>query len=117
MRAKPNLGETQEGEGFVSLLYTLPYTQKIENAEASLFPKDGTKIFPAVASVKRYYKPDITVDGGRASFLTSKVEPAPFRCSGPHSPSKVEGVAGTIAMGRRLTTFGSNETSTRNVLR
>src|ERR1700679_11421 len=42
----------------------LPYTQKSENAEASL-----AKIFPAVASVKRYNKPDITVDGGRASFL------------------------------------------------
>jgi hypothetical protein len=28
-------------------------------------------------------------------------EPAPFRCSGPHCPSKVEGVAGTIANGRR----------------
>jgi hypothetical protein len=32
----------------------LPYTPKIENAEASL-----TKIFPAVASVKRYNKPDV----------------------------------------------------------
>ncbi len=90
----------------------LPYTQKIENAEASL-----TKIFPAVASVKRYNKPDITVDGGRASFLTSKDEPTPFRCSGPHSPSKGEGVAGTIAMGRRLTTFRSDESLIRNVLR
>jgi len=91
------------------VLRFLPYTQKSENAEASL-----TKIFPAVASVKRYNKPDITVDGGRASFLISKVEPTPFRCSGPHSPSKVEGVAGTIAMGRRLATFRSR---TRNVLR
>jgi len=44
----------------------LPYMQKIENAEASL-----TKFFPAVASVKRYNKPDITVDGGRASFPNS----------------------------------------------
>jgi hypothetical protein len=32
----------------------LPYTQKFENAEASL-----TKIFPAVASVKQYNKPDV----------------------------------------------------------
>ena len=88
------------------------HMQKIENAEAS-----HAKIFPAVASVKRYYKPDITVDGGRASSLIPQDEPTPFRCSGPHSPSKVEGVAGTIAMGRRLTTFGSNETLTGNVLR
>jgi len=50
----------------------LPYTQKYENAEASLFPNDGAKIFPAVASVNRYNKPDITVDGGRASFLYFK---------------------------------------------
>src|SRR6202000_465235 len=85
----------------------LPYTQKIENAEASLPQKTGAKVFPAVASVKRYNKPDITVDGGRASFPDAKDEPTPFRCSGPHSPSKVEGVAGTIAMGRRLTTFSS----------
>jgi hypothetical protein len=94
------------------VLRFLPYTQKIENAEASL-----TKIFPAVASVKRYNKPDITVDGGRASFPISKDEPTPFRCSGPHSPSKGEGVAGTIAMGRRLATFRSNTSSIRNVLR
>jgi len=32
--------------------------------------------------------------------LIPQDEPTPFRCSGPHSPSKVEGVAGTIAMGR-----------------
>jgi len=32
----------------------------------------------------------------------NKEEPTPFRCPGPHSPSRVEGVAGTIAIGRRL---------------
>jgi len=42
-----------------------------------------------------------TVDGGRASFLY-KDEPTPFRCSGPHSPSKAEGVAGSYSMGRRI---------------
>src|SRR5438046_8178413 len=59
MRAKPYNQPGETRRGWTSLL---PYTQKIENAEASL-----TKIFPAVASVKRYNKPDITVDGGRAS--------------------------------------------------
>ena len=50
-----------------------------------------------------------TVDGGRASFLKSpEEEPTPFRCSGPHSPSRVEGVAGTIAIGRRLRHSESN---------
>ena len=46
-----------------------------------------------------------------------QVRPTPFRCSDPHSPSKVEGVAGTIAMGRRLMTFGSDESLIGNVLR
>ena len=44
------MSDAQEGSGFAFL----PYTQKIENAEASL-----TKIFPAVASVNRYNKPDV----------------------------------------------------------
>lgn len=35
-------------------------------------------------------------------------EPTPFRCPGPHSPSRVEGVAGTIAIGRRLRHSESN---------
>ena len=52
-----------------------------------LYSRKTGEIFPAVASVKRYNKPDITVDGGRASFPISKDEPTPFRCSGPHSPS------------------------------
>ena len=82
----------------------MPYSQKIENAEASL-----TKIFPAVASVKRYNKPDVNSRRWSSVFPGSKDEPTPFRCPGPHSPSKVEGVAGTIAMGRRLTTFRSGK--------
>jgi hypothetical protein len=85
-----------------SLAVHAPYTQKSENAEASL-----TKIFPA-ASVNRYNKPDVNSRRWPSVFpLLPKDEPTPFRCPGPHSPSRVEGVAGTIAIGRRPTTFRS----------
>src|ERR1700729_3934107 len=94
---------------------TCPYTRKNENAEASL-----TKIFPA-ASVNRYNKPDVNSRRWPSAFpQLSKDEPTPFRCPGPHSPSRVEGVAGTIAIGRRPTTFRSdesNESLIGNVLR
>ena len=49
--------------------------------------------------------------------LTSQEEPTPFRCSGPHSPSKVEGVAGTIAMGRSLRHSDPVNHLIRNALR
>src|SRR5580692_3506197 len=76
--------------------------KKIENAEASLLPKTGRSlpcccVCEAVQQARR--KQSTVIE--RLS-PTCKDEPTPFRCPGPHSPSKVEGVAGTIAMGRSL---------------
>src|SRR5271154_4041809 len=111
MRAKHYNQTYERRTGRIQASFFLPYMQKSENAEASL-----TKIFP-VASVNRYNKPDVNSRRWPSVFpLLSKDEPTPFRCPGPHSPSRVEGVADTIAIGRRQTTFRSQRLI-RNVLR
>jgi len=96
---KPNFLETRRR---VDIFRLHAHTQKNEGADASL-----SKIFPASRLYFDTTNQTKTVDGGRASskigvFQTLREEPTPFRCPGPHSPSKVEGVAGTYSMGRSL---------------
>src|SRR5580693_3550291 len=77
--------------------------KKNENAEASL--NEGLPCCCVCEAVQQARRKQSTVI--ERLSLNSQEEPTPFRCSGPHSPSKVEGVAGTIAKGRRLARFGS----------